>query len=83
MGFPGGSVVKNLPASAGAAGDTVQALGWEDTLEKETATKIPWTEVPGRLQSLGSQRAGRDWVTQQHAQCVIRDSACPLKQQLF
>ena len=41
----------------------VRALGWEDPLEKEIAThsstiawKIPWTEEPGRLQSMGSQR---------------------------
>ena len=45
----------------------VQALGWEDPLEKEMAThsstiawKIPWTEEPGRLQSMGSQRIGHD-----------------------
>ena len=43
----------------------VRSLGWEDPLEKEmaihsstTAWKIPWTEEPGRLQSMGSQRAG-------------------------
>ena len=43
----------------------VQSLGWEDLLEKEMAThssilawKIPWTEEPGRLQSMGSQRIG-------------------------
>ena len=43
----------------------VQFLGWEDTLEKEMAThsstlawKIPWTEEPGGLQSMGSQRVG-------------------------
>ena len=41
----------------------VQFLGWEDPLVKEMAThssilvwKIPWTEEPGRLQSMGSQR---------------------------
>ena len=41
----------------------VQSLGWEDLLEKEMAThssvlawKILWTEEPGRLQSMGSQR---------------------------
>ena len=37
----------------------VRALGWEDPLEKEMAIhsrKIPWTEEPGRLQSMGSQR---------------------------
>ena len=45
----------------------VPSLGREDPLEKETAThssilpwKIPWTEEPGRLQSMGSQRVGYD-----------------------
>ena len=58
-GFPGGSVVKNLPASAG---DTGSIPGQEDPLEKEMAThsnilawKIPWTEEPGGLHYLGSQ----------------------------
>ena len=48
----------------------VQSLGWEDTLEKEMATRssilawrIPWTEEPGGLQSTRSQRVGQDWVT--------------------
>ena len=48
----------------------VWSLGWEDPLEKEMAThsstlawKIPWTEEPGRLQSMMSQRVGHDWVT--------------------
>ena len=48
----------------------VQSLGQEDPLEKEMsihsstiAWKIPWTEEPGRLQSMGSQRVGHDWVT--------------------
>ena len=46
---------------------SVQSLDWEDPLEKEMAThsstlvwKIPWTEEPGRLQSMGSQRVGHD-----------------------
>ena len=45
----------------------VQSLGQEDPLEKEMAPhssilawKIPWTEEPGGLQSMGSQRAGHD-----------------------
>ena len=45
----------------------VRALDWEDPLEKEMAIhpstiawKIPWTEEPGRLQSMGSQRVGHD-----------------------
>ena len=45
----------------------VRSLGWEDPMEKERAThssilawKSPWTEEPGRLQSMGSQRVGHD-----------------------
>ena len=51
----------------------VRPLGWEDSLEKAVAThsstlawKIPWTEKPGRLQSMGSQRVGHDWATLLH-----------------
>ena len=50
----------------------VRSLGQEDPLEKETAThssilawEIPWTEEPGGLQSMGSQRTGYDLVTKQ------------------
>ena len=45
----------------------VQSLGWEDSLEKEMAIlssilawRIPWTEEPGRLQSMGSLKVGQD-----------------------
>jgi len=38
MGFPGGSLVKNLPDGAGDSGDRVQSFGWEDPLEKEMGT---------------------------------------------
>ena len=45
----------------------LRSLGWEAPLEKEmavhsstTAWKIPWTEEPGRLQSMGLQRVGHD-----------------------
>ena len=48
----------------------VRSLGWEDPLEKAMsihsstiAWKIAWTEEPGRLQSLGSQRVRHDWAT--------------------
>ena len=51
----------------------VQSLGREDPLEKAMAPhsstlawKIPWTEKRGRLQSMGSQRIGHDWVTSLH-----------------
>ena len=57
--FPGGSDNK---VSAYSEGDRVPSLGCEDALEKEMAAdssilawKIPWTENPGRLQSMGSQ----------------------------
>ena len=52
----------------------VQSLGQEDPLEKGMATqscilawRIPWTEEPGRQQSMGSQRVGPDWSTNTHA----------------
>ena len=62
-GFPGGSDGK-----VSAMQETrVRSLGQEDPLEKEMAAhfstlawKIPWTEDPGRLQSMGSQRVGHD-----------------------
>ena len=57
-------VVKNLPAIRETR---VQPLGWEDPLERGMAThssilawRIPWTEEPGGLQSMGSQRVGHD-----------------------
>ena len=56
--------VKCLPAMRETQ---VRFLGWEDLPGKEMATqssilawKIPWTEEPGRLQSMGSQRVGHD-----------------------
>ena len=60
-------LVKNLPA----VWETwVQSLGWEDPLEKGMGThysilawRIPGTEDPGGLQSMGSQRVGHDLVT--------------------
>ena len=60
MGFPGGSVVKN-PSSMQVT--QVQSLDREDPLEKAMATHsstLAWTEEPGRLQSMGSQRVGHD-----------------------
>ena len=62
--FPDGSVLKNLPAMRAT---WVQSLDQEVPLEKEMAThsnilawEIPWTEEPGRLQSMGSQRVGHN-----------------------
>ena len=60
-GFPGGSVVKNAPASAGDLG---LIPGSEDTLEKEMEThsnilawENPGTEIPGVLQAMGLQKS--------------------------
>ena len=60
-------MVKNLPAKAGDVRDGVQSLGREESLKEEVAThsniltwKIPWTEEPGRLESIGLQRVGHD-----------------------
>ena len=57
-------MVKHLPTMRET---WVRSLSWEDPLEKEIATqsstlawKIPWTEEPGRLQSMGSQIVGHD-----------------------
>ena len=56
-------LVKNLPTMQGTQ---VRFLSWEDLLEKEMATHsstpawgLPWTEEPGRLQSMRSQRVGK------------------------
>ena len=58
-------MVKNLPANEGDLRD--RFLGWEDPLEEGMAThsstlawRIPWTEEPGGLRSMGSQRIGHD-----------------------
>ena len=57
-------MVKNLPAMQETG---VHSLGWEDLLEKGIAThssilawRIPWTEEPGGLPSMGSHRVGHD-----------------------
>ena len=63
--FPGGWNVKKLSAIWETG---VQSPGWEDLLKKEIAThsstlawRIPWTEEPGGLESMGMQRVRHDW----------------------
>ena len=65
----------------------VWSLGWEDPLEEGTAThfsilawRISWTEEPGRLQSMESQRVGHNWVT--HFQSRLQTSPCQLQHPL-
>ena len=60
-------MVKNLPTMQETQ---VQSLGWEDPLKKDMAThssilvwRIPWTEEPGGLQSMGLQRVGHNCMS--------------------
>ena len=72
-------MVRNLPAMQKTQ---VQSLGREDPMEKGMVThssilawRIPWTEEPSRLQSMGSQRIGHDWVifTSLHFREIVKD----------
>ena len=56
------------------------SLGWDDPLEKGMAThysilawEILWTEEPGRLQSMGLQRFGRNWVNNRGLSCTFQE----------
>ena len=60
-------MVNNLPAMQKMQETLVQSMGWEDLLEEGMAThfsildwRIPWTEEPGGLESIGSQRVGHN-----------------------
>ena len=64
MDFPGGSVVKNLPAIQEPQKTWGWSLGGEYPLKTHSrglACEIPCTEVSGRLQFIGLQRGGHDW----------------------
>ena len=59
----------------------VWPLSWEDPLEKAMAThsnipawRIPWSEEPGRLQSIGPQRVRQDWVTNTHTHTLVLET---------
>ena len=74
ISFPNGSAVKNLSVSAE---DASSILGSGRYLEKEMAAhssilawEIPWTEQPGGLQSMGSQRVGHNLATK-HAHMYV------------
>ena len=71
MGFIRGSTVENLLAKREPQ---VPTLSWEDPLEESMGTRssiltwrIPWTEEPGGLQSIGLQRVRHDWGDSTHA----------------
>ena len=70
-------LIKNLPAMQETPG---RFLGWEDPLEKGMAThssilawRIPWTEEPGGLQSMGSQESD---TTEELAHTYTQDGPC-------
>ena len=80
-GFPGVAVVNNPHAMPEMQEAQAWSLGWEDSLEKRVAThssirawRIPWTEEPGELHSMGSQRVRLDWASE-HITCPSH-SAC-------
>ena len=67
LNFPGGSVVKNLPADAGHAGDAGSTPGSGRSPGEGRVNPLqyscvgnPWTEEPGGLQSMRSKRVGHD-----------------------
>ena len=68
----------------------VRSLDQEDPVEKETAThsstlawKISWTEKPGRLQSMGSQRVGHDWASSLHFETPTHPPPYPTPSRLI
>ena len=75
-------LVKSLPA---VQETRVRSLGQEDPVEKKMAThatilawRIPWTEEPGGLQSMGSPRVGLDRVTNFHFYPSVKAQTCAL-----
>ena len=79
-------IVKNPPANTGEARDRpgFPPLGQEDPLEEEMTTrssifasKIPWMEEPGGLQSTGSQRVGHEWETHKVTVTERATQSCP------
>ena len=71
IGLPGGSVVKNLSAMQETQEAWIQSLGREATHSSILAWRIPWTEDPEGLQSIGSQRVGHDWSDGAHTHSYI------------
>ena len=79
-------VAENPPPNAGDVRDLGSITGWEDPLEEGMAThcsilawRIPWTEEPGRIQSIGSHRVRHDWWNLAHKvyYCFSVTQTCP------
>ena len=81
VGFPRGSVIKNLPANAGATGDAglipgsgrSPGVGNGNPLQY-SCWETPWTEKPGRLQSMGSQRIRHSYTTEHTSISIVQQS---------
>ena len=82
MGFPGGPAVKNLPAMQETQEIWAQVLGREDHLEEGMAShssivwRIPWTEEPGGLQSIGHKELNVTEATE-HTHTKPGKGICP------
>ena len=76
--FPGGSVVKHLSANARDMGSILESgRSPREGNSSILAWKIPWTEEPGGLQSMGLQRVRHDWTcTNAHARYTISGAFC-------
>ena len=83
IGFPGGSVVKNPPANAGDMG-LIPGSGrsWRRNWQLTQAREVSWTEEPGRLQSMGSQRVGHNLATPHHTHTHAYDCCSVTKSPL-
>ena len=76
IGWFGASLVAQMVKNPPAMQKTwLWSLSWEDPLEKGMAThsstltwRIPWSEEPGGLQSMGFERVGHNWATNTHTQ---------------
>ena len=75
LGFPGGSAGKESACNVGDLGSIPELGrspgGGHGTPLQYSFWRIPWTEEPGRLQSMGSQRVGHDCVTFTHRKEII------------
>ena len=85
-GLPCGSTVKESACNAEDKQTPVQSLGWEDPLEEDMTThsnilawKIPCTEEPGGLWSMGSKRVENDWSDWAYKQACTHDAWCGKK----
>ena len=82
--LPGGASGTELACQCRRCTETwVWSLGWEDPLEEGIATlssilagRIPWTEEPGGLQSMGLQRVRHDWSDSTHTLLSVSSSGC-------